>query len=93
MTAIALELPKYKKVCNQPDPCFIVQKTVLEDNDAGGRVYYKDFVRQSGILESLRHMNRSTYSQLLKLDQSMSSQDQTYFYLQNELMQNQTFCV
>lgn len=84
VAAIALELPKYKKVCNQPDPCFVIQKTVLEDNDAGGRVYYKDFFRQSGILESLRHMNRSTYVQLLKLDQSMSSQDQTYLYLKNE---------
>lgn len=84
VTALALDIPKYKKVCNQPDPCFIIQKTVLEDNDAGGRVYYKDFFRQSGILESLRHMNRSTYAQLLKLDKSMSSQDQTYLYLKDE---------
>lgn len=84
VTAIALELPKYKKICNQPDPCFVIQKTVLEDNDAGGRIYYKDFFRQSGILESLRHLNHSTYTQLIKLDQSMSSQDQTYMFLKNE---------
>lgn len=84
VTAIALELPKYKKICNLPDPCFVIQKTVLEDNDAGGRVYYNDFFRQAGLLESLRHMNRTTYTQLFKLDQSMSSQDQTYLYLKNE---------
>lgn len=90
VTALALELPKYKKVCNQPDPCFIIQKTVLEDNNAGGRVYYKDFFRQSGILESLRHMNRSTYVQLLKLEQSLSSKDQTYLYLENEFKLDST---
>lgn len=72
---IALE--QYKTQC-QLEPCFVVQKTIIEDNDAGGRIYYNDFFRRAKILESFRHLNPNTYIKLLNLASDLKNQGQVY---------------
>jgi hypothetical protein len=44
-----------------------MQKTVLEDNDAAGRIYYQNFFRELDVLSSLRHGNYRTYKNLILL--------------------------
>ena len=45
---------------------YLIQKTQLNDNDAGGR-RYANFTQKFGLLAKLRHLNPVTYRQLVRL--------------------------
>ena len=83
--AIAFAQPEYAG-CNKDFPCAVVQKTTLEDNDAGGRIYYLTFYRQAQILEKINHLNPQTYSNLLRLARSMKNQDSTFKHYQSQFV-------
>jgi len=73
--------------CNKEFPCAVVQKTTLEDNDAGGRIYYLPFYRQAQILEKINHISARTYQNLIRLARSMKNQDDaSYNYYQSRFL-------
>lgn len=74
---VASQMPDYKQHC-AGQPCFVVQKTMIEDNDAGGREYYNDFYRELGFLQSLRHISYKTYLKLNQLAADVKAQGNTY---------------
>jgi hypothetical protein len=59
---------------------YLIQKTQLNDNDAGGR-RYTNFTRQFGLLEKLRHLNAVTYRQLIRLARDFQVKGPLYDYL------------
>src|SRR5262249_18257740 len=60
---------------------FLIQKTQLGDNDAGGRKY-ADFTKNFGLLAKLHHVNATTYTQLMRLAADFQSKGPLYTYLQ-----------
>ncbi|MFN3454411.1 MAG: hypothetical protein ACK41T_05570 [Pseudobdellovibrio sp.] len=62
----------------------LVQKTYINDNDAGVRAY-ANFAAKSNMLSGLKHFNLFTYRQLLKLNQDLQSQGEISIYLRNAL--------
>ncbi len=68
---------------------FLMQKTQLGDNDAGGR-RYTNFTKKFGLLEKLHHMSTTTYRQLIKLARDYQAKGPLYNYLRNtfDLAQN-----
>ena len=61
---------------------FLIQKTQINDNDAGGR-RYTSFTKQFGLLEKLHHLNAVTYRQLLHLANDFQVKGPLYRYLQD----------
>ena len=60
----------------------LIQKTQLNDNDAGGR-RYTNFTRKFGLLEKIRHLNAVTYRQLIRLANDFQAKGDLYNYLRN----------
>jgi hypothetical protein len=86
---VASQMPEYKQYC-QGQPCFVVQKTILEDNDAGGREYYNAFYRDLGFLQSLRHASYKTYLKLNQLAVDVKSQGPAYIAMKKNFRLNVT---
>jgi hypothetical protein len=70
----------------------LVQKTQLGDNDAGGLVQYANFTRRTGMIdgiagktEPLHHMNKETYSRLLRLARDFKNRGENYQTLEREI--------
>ncbi len=61
---------------------FLIQKTQINDNDAGGRKY-TSFTKQFGLLEKLHHFNATTYRQLLRLADDFQVNGPLYGYLRD----------
>jgi hypothetical protein len=61
---------------------YLIQKTQLNDNDAGGR-RYANFTQKFGLLARLRHLNPVTYRQLVRLAKDFEAKGPFYRYLQN----------
>jgi hypothetical protein len=61
-------------------PYYLIQKTQLNDNDAGGR-RYTNFTRKFGLLERLRHVNATAYRQLIRLARDFRIKGPLYRYL------------
>ncbi len=61
---------------------YLIQKTQINDNDAGGR-RYANFTKQNGLLGKIRHMNPATYQQLMRLSSDFQAKGPLYIYLQN----------
>ena len=61
---------------------YLIQKTQINDNDAGGR-RYANFTKKFGLLEKIRHLNASTYHQLVHLASDYQAKGPLYSYLQN----------
>jgi hypothetical protein len=57
----------------------MVQKTQLNDNDAGGRLY-ANFTKITKMLPKLRHMGADTYKKLLALNDDFQKQGELYKY-------------
>ena len=59
---------------------FLIQKTQLNDNDAGGRRYV-NFTQKFGLLTKLRHLNPVTYRQIVRLAKDFEAKGPLYRYL------------
>ena len=69
---------------------FLIQKTQINDNDAGGRKY-ANFTNKFGLLEKLRHMNAGTYRQLNRLAKDYQAKGPLYNYLNNTFYMPQEY--
>jgi len=61
---------------------FLIQKTQLNDNDAGGRKY-TNFTKKFSLLEKIRHLNVVTYRQLIHLANDFQAKGELYNYLRD----------
>jgi len=61
---------------------FLLQKSQMNDNDAGGR-RYTNFTKRFGLLEKQRHMSAMTYRQLLRLARDFQAKGPLYGYLRD----------
>lgn len=60
---------------------YLIQKTQINDNDAGGR-RYANFTKQYALLPKIRHLNPNTYHQLVVLAADFRVKGPLYNYLQ-----------
>jgi len=61
---------------------FLLQKTQINDNDAGAR-RYSNFTKEFGLLEKERHTSAVTYRQLLRLANDFQTKGPLYTYFSN----------
>lgn len=61
-------------------PTELVQRTQINDNDAGGRVEYSNFTKRTQMLEKIRHMDPQTYTRLIELHDDFQNQGPLYQY-------------
>ncbi|MDG1117418.1 MAG: hypothetical protein P8N72_09840 [Flavimaricola sp.] len=66
---------------NLPQGAMPLQRTHINDNDAGIRPEYHNFARESGMLDNLRHFPAGTYRQLMALDADLKVQVPLHAYL------------
>jgi hypothetical protein len=59
---------------------YLIQKTHINDNDAGGR-RYTNFTKRFGLLEKIRHVKAVTYRQLVRLAKDFAAKGPLYSYL------------
>jgi hypothetical protein len=59
----------------------LVQRTILGDNDAGGRAAYTNYTKTTKVLEGFRHYNSSLYKKLLELNHDLQTKGPIYNYL------------
>jgi len=69
---------------------YLIQKTQINDNDAGGRKY-ANFTKQAGLLGKIRHLNPTTYHQLVHLASDFQARGPLYSYLQNTFYLSPTY--
>lgn len=60
-----------------------LRRTQLNDNDAGGRIAYANFTKQTGMLEKIRHYNSDTYRRLMQLAADFEVRGELYNYVHN----------
>lgn len=53
----------------------LLQRTSIGDNDAGGRLKYRNFTKDTKMLEKLRHFNADTYRRLLALSNNLRDEN------------------
>jgi hypothetical protein len=68
----------------------LIQKTQINDNDAGGR-RYANFTKKFGVLEKLRHLNPVTYRQLIRLARDLTARGPFYNYLRDTFYLNSAY--
>jgi hypothetical protein len=61
---------------------FLLQKTQLNDNDAGGR-RYTNFTQKFGLLARIRHLNDVTYRQVVRLAKDFEAKGPLYKYVRD----------
>src|SRR5438045_9565150 len=61
---------------------YLIQKTQLNDNDAGGR-RYANFTQKFGLLSKIHHLNAVTYRQLVRLANDFETKGPIYKYMRN----------
>jgi len=62
---------------------YLIQKTQLNDNDSGGRRSYTNFTREFRLLEKIRHLNHTTYRQLIRMANDFRVKGPLYNYLRD----------
>jgi hypothetical protein len=60
-----------------------IQRTQLNDNDAGGKVPYANFTKSTGMLEKIRHYNADTYRRLQQLAADFESGGELHDYVRD----------
>ena len=58
-----------------------VRRSIINDNDAGGRIPYANFAKTTGMVENLRHFRGSTYLRLQELADDFSQSGPLYDWL------------
>ena len=61
---------------------YLIQKTQLNDNDAGGR-RYANFTQKFGLLPKIHHLNAVTYRQLMHLANDFETKGPLYKYVRD----------
>lgn len=69
---------------------YLIQKTHINDNDAGGR-RYTNFTKKFDLLEKLEHMKAITYRQLIHLSKDFQAKGPLYNYLRNTFYLNDDY--
>lgn len=70
---------------------YLIQKTHINDNDAGGR-RYTNFTKKFDLLEKLEHMKAIiTYRQLIQLSKDFQAKGPLYNYLRNTFYLNDDY--
>lgn len=64
----------------------LIQRTYLNDNDAGGRVPYVNYTKKTKMLQKLRHISAKTYAKLLHLHQDLQDKGEIYRYIENNFV-------
>jgi len=64
----------------------LLQRTCLNDNDAGGRVPYANFAKKTGMLQKLRHMSAKTYGKLVLLNNDLQDHGPIYRYIEDNFV-------
>jgi len=64
----------------------LIQRTYLNDNDAGGRVPYANFTKKTQMLEKLRHFSAKTYTKLIHLNRDLQDKGQIYRYIEQNFI-------
>lgn len=65
---------------------YLVQRTQISDNDAGGRVPYANFTKQTQMLQKIRHIHLETYRKLLDLAADLNAQGELYQYFKSHFL-------
>jgi hypothetical protein len=60
-----------------------IQRTQLNDNDAGGKVPYANFTKKTGMLEKIRHYSPDTYRRLQQLAADFESAGELHDYVRD----------
>ena len=60
----------------------LIQRTAINDNDAGGRVPYTNYAKKTGMLQKLRHFSKKTYDKLVALDKDLNSNGPIHQYIE-----------
>ena len=60
-----------------------IQRTQLNDNDAGGKVPYANFTKKTGMLEKIRHYSPDTYRRLQQLAADFDSAGELHDYVRD----------
>lgn len=68
----------------------LIQKTHINDNDAGGR-RYTNFSKKFELLEKLEHIEVVTYRQLIHLSKGFQAKGPLYNYLRNAFYLNDDY--
>ena len=63
----------------------LIQRTFINDNDAGGRVAYANFAKSTGKLEGLQHYSSELFLKLMELNQDLQQQGPVYQWLQSRI--------
>lgn len=58
-----------------------IRRSLINDNDAGGRLPYSNFAKTTGMLEKLRHFPAETYRRLQELSRDFESRGPLYQWL------------
>lgn len=64
----------------------LLQRTYLNDNDAGGCVPYVNFAKKTGMLQKLRHFSGNTYQRLLRLNRDLQDSGEIFRYIQGNFI-------
>lgn len=59
----------------------LIQRTCLNDNDAGGRVEYVNYAKKTAMLQKLRHFSGGTYTRLLRLNRDLQDSGEICQYI------------
>lgn len=60
-----------------------IRRSVINDNDAGGRVPYANFAKSTGMVGNLRHFRAETYVRLQRLAQDFEESGPLYEWLRS----------
>jgi len=60
-----------------------LRRTQLNDNDAGGRLAYANYTKQTRMLEKIRHYNPDTYRRVMRLAADFEARGELYDYVQS----------
>ena len=60
-----------------------IQRTRLNDNDAGGKVPYANFTKKTGMLEKIRHYSADTYQRLQQLAADFEAGGELHDYVRD----------
>jgi hypothetical protein len=67
----------------------LIQRSLINDNDAGGRVEYTNFTKESKMLDNIYHYSADIFKKLMKLDNDFKSKGPIYEWLKSSFTLDQ----
>ena len=61
----------------------LVQKTMIGDNDAGGRTQYANFTKRRQFIQKFKHLNADLYKKIIKMDTDFKTQGVLHNYFKD----------